>query len=60
MRNHRLFLVDSSVWIEALSPRGVDSGLALRLQELRRGALVATTGMIRLELLAALSNAGDA
>ncbi len=45
------FLVDTSVWLEVLPPgRGGDS-LRQRVDELLAGDQVATTGMVRLELL---------
>lgn len=45
-----LFLVDTSIWIFALC-RGSSPGVLNRLDDLRRRDLVATCGLIKLELL---------
>lgn len=56
MRNHSLYLIDSSVWIE-VARRGSDhTSLRARVEELLAGGLVVTVGMVRLEVLGGLSN----
>ncbi len=46
-----LHLVDSSVWLEVLPPGGSASSLRARIDSLLAADAVATTGMVRLELL---------
>jgi predicted nucleic acid-binding protein len=46
-----LFLVDTSIWLEALPPGRGSRELRERLDGLLAGDLVATTDMVRLELL---------
>jgi predicted nucleic acid-binding protein len=50
MRNE-LFLVDTSIWLEVFPPRSRSQELRERIDGLLAGDLVATTGMVRLELL---------
>lgn len=50
MRAER-FLVDTSVWLEVLPPGRGSDALRRRVDELLAADLVATTGMVRLELL---------
>lgn len=45
------FLVDTSVWLEVLPPGRSGDALRQRVDELLAGDQVATTGMVRLELL---------
>lgn len=47
-----LYLVDTSVWLEVLPPGRTVSPLRERIEALLAADLVATTGMVRLELLA--------
>jgi hypothetical protein len=49
--NGEQFLVDTSVWLEVLPPGRLSNSLRQRVDELLAGDQVATTGMIRLELL---------
>jgi hypothetical protein len=46
-----LYLVDSSAWLEVLPPTKGDSALRERIDSLLAADLVATTGIVRLELL---------
>lgn len=46
-----LHLPDTSAWIETLPPRNSAAPLRERIDELFKADLVATTGMVRLELL---------
>jgi predicted nucleic acid-binding protein len=46
-----LILVDTSAWLRVLPPRGGPSTLAERVRALLSADQVATTGLIRLELL---------
>jgi hypothetical protein len=46
-----LFLVDTSIWLEVLPPGRGDPGLRNRIDALLAADRVATTGMVRLELL---------
>jgi len=46
-----LYLVDSSVWLEVLPPRRGAQALRERIDELLAADVVATMGMVRLELL---------
>ena len=46
-----LFLVDTSVWLEVLPPGRESSSLRERIDALLAADRVATTGMVRLELL---------
>src|ERR687895_143661 len=50
MRNE-LFLVDTSIWLEVLPPGRGSQELRERIDGLLAGDLVATMGMVRLELL---------
>ena len=50
MRAER-FLVDTSVWLEVLPPGRGSGDLRQRVEELLAADVVATTGMVRLELL---------
>ena len=50
MRTER-FLVDTSVWLEVLPPGRRSGDLRQRVDELLAWDVVATTGMVRLELL---------
>ncbi len=45
------YLVDTSVWLEVLPPGKGNSGLRQRIDDLLSADRVATTGMVRLELL---------
>lgn len=45
------FLVDTSVWLEVLPSGGGDGPLRQRVDDLLAADAVATTGMVRLELL---------
>jgi predicted nucleic acid-binding protein len=46
-----LFLVDTSIWLEVLPPGRGDPALRNRIDALLSADRVATTGMVRLELL---------
>lgn len=46
-----LFLVDTSIWLDVLPPGRGSSALRNRMDALLSADLVATTGMVRLELL---------
>jgi len=52
------YLVDSSVWVSVLRPRPVEP-LRQRVDELLQQDAVATTGMIRLELLSGARTLGE-
>ena len=46
-----LYLLDTSVWLDVLPPGGTNADLRVRVGELLAADRVATTGMVRLELL---------
>lgn len=46
-----LYLIDTSIWIEVLRPGRDGSSLTARVDELLAADVVATTSMVRLELL---------
>ena len=46
-----LYLLDTSVWLDVLPSRGTNSALRERVDSLLAADRVATTGMVRLELL---------
>ena len=46
-----LYLLDTSVWLDVLPPRGGNTDLRVRVGALLTEDRVATTGMVRLELL---------
>lgn len=48
---NELFLVDTSIWLEVLPPRRGSQDLRERIDGLLAADAIATTGMIRLELL---------
>jgi len=48
-----LYLLDTSVWLDVLPPAGTNADLRVRVGELLAADRVATTGMVRLELLGA-------
>jgi predicted nucleic acid-binding protein len=52
------YLVDTSVWISVLRPRPIQP-LRNRIDELFQGDAIATTGMIRLELLSGAKTAPE-
>ncbi len=46
-----LYLLDTSVWLDVLPPGGTNADLRVRVDALLTADRVATTGMVRLELL---------
>jgi predicted nucleic acid-binding protein len=56
VRNRSLYLLDTSAWLAFLPTRAPPTPLRERIESLRNGDQVAITGMVRLELLAAISN----
>lgn len=46
-----LYLLDTSVWLDVLPPGGTNADLRVRVDALLNADQVATTGMVRLELL---------
>ena len=52
----KLYLVDTSVWLEVLPPGDRSPGLRSRVDELLAADKVAITGMVRLELLGGARN----
>ncbi|MCL4459595.1 MAG: PIN domain-containing protein [Chloroflexi bacterium] len=54
-----LYLIDTSVWLEVLPPGRAASELRERVDALLAADQVATTGMIRLELVSGARNEAD-
>ena len=48
---NKLYLLDTSVWLDVLPPGGTNADLRVRVDSLLTADRVATTGMVRLELL---------
>ena len=59
MRNPNLYVIDSSVWIEVLRARSDRTPLQERVSELLSTALVATVGLVRLEVLNTISDENE-
>lgn len=56
---HSFYLVDTSVWLEVLPKGRADSELRERVDALLAADLVATTGVVRLELLGGATAEAD-
>ncbi|MFW6150618.1 MAG: PIN domain nuclease [Chloroflexota bacterium] len=54
-----LYLVDTSIWLEVLPPGRGTPELRERMDLLLAGDVVATTGMVRLELLGGMRTQGE-
>lgn len=59
MRNPSLYLIDSSVWIEVARRQRDRTPVHERVEELLSGGLVVTVGLVRLELLGAISDESE-
>ena len=53
------FLIDTSIWLDVLPSGGGDEQLRQRIDELLAADVVATTGMVRLELQGGARTAGE-
>lgn len=59
MKNNSLYLADTSAWLRGLPSRAPPSQLRERMDQLLAEGLVLTTGIVRLELLGALTHEAD-